>query len=109
MAQKVNIVLIDDIDETEASETVTFGLDGATYEIDLSDGNAKKLREALAPYVGSGRKITGGRRGGRPSPSRSSVGPNPKAVRDWARSNGHTVSDRGRVPAEVLAAYEAAH
>ncbi len=108
MAQKVNIVLIDDIDESEASETVTFGLDGATYEIDLNDKNAKSLRDALAQYVGAGRKVSGGRRGARPY-SRTNLGANPKAVRDWARSNGYTVSDRGRVPAEIVAAYEAAN
>ena len=63
MAQKVNIVLVDDLDGTEATETVTFGLDGTSYEIDLNDGNAASLREALSGYVGHARKVTGG--GGR--------------------------------------------
>jgi hypothetical protein len=109
MAQKVNIVLVDDIDGSEASETVSFGLDGTTYEIDLNDKNAGKLRDALATYVGHGRKVTGGGRRGRKSSGGSSSGPNPKQVRDWARSNGYEVSDRGRVPADVITAFEAAN
>ena len=107
MAQKVNIILVDDLDQSAADETVSFGLDGATYAIDLSSANAAGLREALAPYVAAGRKESGARRGGRKAAS--STGPNPREVRDWARSNGHEVSDRGRVPAEVIAAFEAAH
>ena len=108
MAQKVNIVLVDDLDGSEASETVSFGLDGTTYEIDLNDKNAGKLRDALAPYLGHARKTSGGRRG-RKSSGGGSAGPNPKLVRDWARSNGYEVSDRGRVPADVISAYEAAN
>lgn len=110
MAQKVNIVLIDDLDGTPADETVTFGLDGATYEIDLSDDNAAKLRDALAGYVGHARKVTATRRGassGRKSSGGSGV--DTKAVREWAKSNGHEVSERGRIPASVIEAYEAAH
>jgi hypothetical protein len=109
MAQKVNIVLVDDIDGGEATETVSFGIDGTTYEIDLSDKNAAKLRDALAPYLGHGRKVSGGRRGARKAGGSASLGPSPRLVRDWARSNGHVVSDRGRVPADVIAAYEAAN
>lgn len=109
MAQKVSIVLVDDIDGSEASQTVTFGLDSNTYEIDLNDENAAALRDALAGYVGHARKVTGG--GRRSATRRSSGGSNTdtKAVREWARANGHTVSDRGRVPAEIVAAYEAAN
>ena len=66
MAQKVNIVLIDDIDGSDAVETVTFGLDGTSYEIDLNKKNAAALRDALAGYVGNARKVTGSRRGRRP-------------------------------------------
>ncbi|MGI8644860.1 MAG: histone-like nucleoid-structuring protein Lsr2 [Nocardioides sp.] len=109
MAQKVNIVLVDDLDGGDASETVSFGLDGTTYEIDLSDKNAGGLRTALAPYLGHARKVTGGRRGGRKQATSSNLGPSPRLVRDWARSNGYEVSDRGRVPADVIAAYEAAN
>jgi len=110
MAQKVNIVLVDDVDGSEATETVSFGLDGTSYEIDLSDTNAGGLRNALAPYLGHARKVSGGRRGGRKAASSSTnLGPSPRLVRDWARSNGYEVSDRGRVPADVIAAYEAAN
>jgi hypothetical protein len=108
MAQKVNIVLVDDLDGSEANETVSFGLDGTTYEIDLSEKNAGGLREALAPYVAGARKTAGGRRG-RKGSTTSNLGPSPRLVRDWARSNGYEVSDRGRVPADVIAAYEAAN
>ena len=106
MAQKVNIILVDDLDQSDAEETVSFGLDGATYAIDLSGANATALREALAPYVAAARKESGARRAARKV---AVSGPNPREVRDWARSNGHEVSDRGRVPAEVIAAFEAAH
>lgn len=109
MAQKVNIILVDDIDGSEATETVTFGLDGTTYEIDLNDDNAGKLREALATYVGHGRKVGAGPRRGRRTSAPASGGPSAKEVREWARENGHDVPDRGRVSAEVREAYDAAH
>ena len=67
MAQKVHIVLEDDLDGSDATQTVSFGLDGTSYEIDLNDKNANALRDALAKYVGHGRKVTGSRRGGRRS------------------------------------------
>ncbi|QCX28714.1 histone-like nucleoid-structuring protein Lsr2 [Nocardioides jishulii] len=108
MAQKVSIVLIDDLDGSPADETVTFGLDGATYEIDLTDANAQKLRDALSGYVGHARKVTGSRRGGAARKS-SGSGTDTKAVREWAKANGYDVSERGRVPASVVAAYEAAN
>ena len=112
MAQKVNIVLVDDLDGSDATETVSFGLDGTSYEIDLNDANAAGLRDALASYVGHARKVAGSRRGGRrPAASSSSAtgGPSAKEVREWARANGHDVPDRGRVSAEVRQAYDAAH
>jgi len=112
LAQRVHIVLEDDLDGSEATETVTFGLDGATYEIDLNDDNATKLREALAVYVGHARKVTTGSRrsrGGSGSSASSSSGPSPKEIREWAREAGYTVPDRGRIPAEVRTAYDAAH
>lgn len=113
MAQKVNIVLVDDIDGSDATQTVSFGLDGANYEIDLNDANAAALREALAPYVGHGRKVGRGgggarRSGGRASGS-SGGGASAKEIRAWARENGFTVPERGRIPAEVREAYESAH
>lgn len=111
MAQKVHIVLEDDIDGSEADETVSFALDGTAYEIDLNTANAAKLREALAPYIGHGRKVAaGGRRGpGRRPAASSNGGVSPKEVREWARSNGFDVPERGRIPAEVKSAYDAAH
>jgi hypothetical protein len=107
MAQKVNIVLVDDLDGSDATQTVTFGLDGATYEIDLNDANAAALREALSGYVGHARKVTGGSRRGRKAASTSSA--STKDVREWARAQGMDVSERGRISAEVQQAYDAAH
>lgn len=112
MAQRVRIELTDDLDQTPADETLTFALDGVTYEIDLNASNAGKLREALAPYIGVGRR-TGGRKasgqasrgGGR----RRSSGSSANAIREWARAQGMEISERGRVRDEVKAAYEAAH
>ena len=108
MAQKIHIVLEDDLDGSEATETVSFGLDGTSYEIDLNEKNAAALRDALAIYVGHGRKVGAAPRRGRRSAA-SSAGPSAKEIRDWARANGHEVPDRGRVSAEVREAYAAAH
>ncbi len=108
MAQKVNIILVDDIDGSDATETVTFGLDGTSYEIDLNKKHAAGLRDAIAPYVGNARKVSGGRRGARRTTT-TAMGPSAREVRDWARSNGHTVPDRGRIPATVREAFDAAN
>jgi hypothetical protein len=107
MAQRVHIVLEDDIDGGDATETVMFGLDGVSYEIDLSDKNAAKLRDSLAKYLGSARRSAS--RGRRTPGRRSSGGPTTAQIRDWARANGHDVSDRGRISADIRAAYEAAN
>ncbi len=109
MAQKVNIVLVDDLDGSEATETVSFGLDGTTYEIDLNDANAAALREALAGYIGHGRKVGAAPRRGRRPAAAAAGGTSAKEIRDWARANGHDVPDRGRVSAEVREAYDKAH
>ena len=109
MAQKVNIVLVDDLDGSEATETLSFGLDGTSYEIDLNDANAAKLREALSGYVGHARKVGAAPRRGRKASPSSSGGPSAREIRDWARSNGHDVPARGRVSAEVREAYDRAH
>ena len=115
MAQKVNIVLVDDIDGSEAAETVSFALDGTSYEIDLNEGNATSLREALSGFVGHARKVSGGgsrRSGGgsrRSGGSSTGSSSNTRAVREWARSNGYDVSERGRISADVQQAYDAAH
>lgn len=110
MAQKVQVILVDDVDGGEATETVTFGLDGVTYEIDLNADNAAQLREALAPWIGHGRKVA---RVGAPRATRRSgssrASSNANVIREWARANGHKVNDRGRISAEIKAAYEAAH
>ncbi|UED84982.1 histone-like nucleoid-structuring protein Lsr2 [Streptomyces profundus] len=105
MAQRVVVTLSDDIDGGEAAETVAFGLDGKTYEIDLSSNNAEQLRSALAPYVEAGRKRS---RSGRTF-HRTAVAPDPKAVRAWAESNGFGVPARGRIPRKVYDAFNQAH
>lgn len=106
MAQKVNIVLVDDIDGSDASQTVTFGLDGASYEIDLNDQHATQLRDALAAYVGHARKV--GRAGARRAKASSGDGASAREIREWAKSNGHSVPERGRIPGDVREAFEAA-
>jgi hypothetical protein len=107
MAQKVQIILEDDLDGSEANETVSFSLDGTSYEIDLNEGNAAKLRDAMAVYIGHGRKVSQSSR--RTARRSTGDGHSAKEIRDWARSNGHTVPDRGRIPAEVRSAFDAAH
>ncbi|MFI9627653.1 Lsr2 family protein [Streptomyces sp. NPDC052042] len=110
MAQRVVVTLSDDIDGGSATETVIFGLDGKSYEIDLNASNAKKLRKALAPYVSAGRKQTStGKRGRKPTSYRhTSLEPDPAAVRAWARSHQMEVPARGRIPKKVYEAFRAA-
>jgi len=108
MAQRVNVVLVDDVDGSDAAETVTFGIDGTEYEIDLSAANAAKLRDALAVYVGHGRRTGGRRRRGAPRNSAKSAA-TPAEIREWARNNGWDIPDRGRVAGEVREAFDAAH
>lgn len=108
MAQKIHIVLEDDLDGSEATETVTFGIDGTSYEIDLNDKHAAKLRDVLAPYVGHGRKVGSAPRRGRKA-AVSTGGASAREIRDWARSNGYDVPDRGRVSADVREAFEKAN
>jgi hypothetical protein len=109
MAQKVHIVLEDDLDGSEATETVSFALDGTSYEIDLNADNAAQLRDALAAYIGHSRKVAGGARRGARRPVAANGGASAKEVREWARSNGFDVPDRGRIPAEVRSAFDAAN
>jgi hypothetical protein len=103
----VNVVLIDDIDGSDAEETVSFALDGKEYAIDLNAKNAKKLRDALAPFVGHARRETGGRRRSRSSGAAAKG--SAAEIREWARENGYDVPARGRVSSEVRAAWEAAN
>jgi hypothetical protein len=110
MAQRVNVVLVDDIDGSDAVETVGFALDGVDYEIDLSEKHAADLRNAVSLYVGHARR-TGGRRKGakRSSSPASSEATSAADIRAWARENGWDVPERGRVSAEVREAYAAAN
>jgi len=109
MAQKTIVQLIDDLDQGKAEETVTFGLDGSSYEIDLSKKNAAKLRDVLSVYVanarrvsrGSGRSSSGSRRGRAGRGDREQT----QAIREWARKNGYKVGEKGRIPATILEAY----
>ena len=114
MAQKVQVTLVDDLDGSSADETLTFGLDGVSYEIDLSKGNAKKFRDSLNAYVGAARRSGRAARGrprGRASRSRVVAGGGAATsdVRAWARSKGIKVNERGRIAADIVAKYEAAH
>ena len=119
MAQKVQVLLVCDLhaDEVEGTETLTFGLDGSSYEIDACDDHAVELRDAFAPFVGAARRAG---RGSATSPQRRSSRAGARGaasgdkqrvaqIRAWARNNGHQVSERGRIAATVLQAYEAAH
>ncbi len=116
MVQRVQVILEDDMTGGEASETVEFALDGVSYEIDLNDDNAAKLRDALAPWIAEARRSGGRRqtrrRGG--AGSASAGGSSAKSdelaqMREWGRANGFKVSSRGRVSQELQDAYAAAH
>jgi hypothetical protein len=112
MAKRVQVILEDDLDGSEADETVSFALDGAAYEIDLSADHANELRETLARFVGHARKADNSVRTPRPGRPRSAARIDReqiKAIRDWARRNGHPVSERGRVAAHIVDAYNTAH
>src|SRR3954462_1837022 len=113
MARQVITTLIDDLDGKKADRTVEFSLDGASYTIDLSDANAGKLRKALDPFISAGTRVgrssgrarhVGAVTSGRTAGSRDEN----KAIRDWAASNGHQISERGRIPQSVSDAYRAA-
>lgn len=115
MAKKVTVTLVDDFDgEGPADETVEFSIDGVSYEIDLSGRNAQKLRDEFKPWIEAGRRV-GGRRRGRPGAAapgvrgRGSIDREQSAaIREWARRNGHKVSTRGRIPADIIEAFHAA-
>ncbi|MFJ9729646.1 Lsr2 family protein [Streptomyces sp. NPDC101209] len=105
MAQKIITQVLDDLDGSEASETIVFGLDGKTYEIDLNDKNAAKLRKAFAPYVEKGRKVNQPRVGRRGTAGRDAADGDPTLIRMWAKENGYEVNERGRVPKDIKEAY----
>ena len=109
MAQKIQILLVDDLDGGEAEGTVRFGLDGVDYEIDLSAEHAEALRRALAPFIDAARRGPGvGRQQGRGGQRAGASGLDTTEVREWARAQGIEVKDRGRIPAEVVARFKAA-
>ena len=109
MAQQVLVTLTDDLDGSEADETVTFALDGASYEIDLNAKNAASLRKALDKYMVRARKPSGpsGARRGRSSRRRAAraADVDPKVVRAWAQEHGLEISSRGRIPSEIISRY----
>jgi hypothetical protein len=114
MAQQTTVRFIDDLDGSDASGTVDFSLDGRHYQVDLSEENATKLRDALAPFIDVARKAGG--RGGRGRQRQTAVAEksarskraDTTAIRAWAREHGHKVSDRGRIAKSVIEAYQAA-
>jgi hypothetical protein len=121
MAQRVQVLLVCDVhddDTTPGTETISFSLDGTNYEIDVCDDHAAELRDAYAPYVGAGRRISGARTGGRRAAARPAAAVRPAAgsdrqragdIRAWAKAKGLAVNERGRIPATIVAEYQAAH
>jgi hypothetical protein len=110
VAQKVEVTLVDDLDGGAADETVTFAIDGTSYEIDLSGKNAQKLRDAVTPFLGAARKVgrVSGRGGrGRSGGSATVDREQNQAIREWAKKKGLNVSERGRIPAEIVERYHA--
>lgn len=109
MAQKVNIILVDDLDGGSADENVKFGLDGVNYEIDLSAANAAELRSSLERFINAARKAPGGGRAQRAKAPAGGRGHDSAQIRQWARDNGYTVNSRGRIQAEIQEAYQKAN
>lgn len=107
MAQKTVVVLSDDLDGSEANETINFALDGAEYEIDLNNDHAKELRQALERFTAVARKTSGSR--GRPAGRRSKSGVDTRAIRLWAAENGYNVNTRGRIQSDIIEKYQTAH
>jgi hypothetical protein len=103
--QKIVQTLVDDIDGSEATTTLTFSVSGVDYTIDLNDKNIAKFEKAITPFVQNAQRV-GGRR--QRSASVTKLASNAKTVRSWAQANGYAVPDRGRIPGQILAAYEAA-
>ncbi|SDC33726.1 histone-like nucleoid-structuring protein Lsr2 [Actinokineospora iranica] len=114
MAQRTIVELVDDLDGSVSDDisTVSFGLDGAQYEIDLTAANAELLRKTLDDFTAAARRV-----GGRIKRAAHTPAPNPdarskeqtKAIRDWARQNDYDISERGRIPATIIEAFEEAH
>jgi hypothetical protein len=107
MAQRIQTLLIDDLDGGEAAGTVRFGLDGTEYEIDLSAAHSDELRQALGQYLAHARRASGTARNAART-RRGSTAIDTAKVRDWAKGQGIEVKDRGRVPADVVEQYKTA-
>lgn len=116
MAKQVITLLTDDLDGSEADRTVEFGLDGVSYTIDLSDRNIGKLRKVLDPYLAVAARV---RRNGREAPTATRNQPSTatlvsaratnKSIREWAAENGYELAARGRIPIDVVKAYQQHH
>jgi hypothetical protein len=105
MSRSVSVIVTDDLDGSEGADTVSFGLDGVSYEIDLGEANRERLEEDLAPFIAVGRRAN---RASRPRGVSRAASSSP-AVRAWARENGLEISERGRISADIVRQYEAAH
>jgi hypothetical protein len=107
VAKQTTVTLVDDLDGSEADEQLEFAVDGKAYEIDLSAANSARLRDALAPFISAARRTGGRRRSAaaatpvRPSTDREQN----QAIREWAARQGMKISERGRIPSNVLEAY----
>lgn len=104
MALKITKTLVDDIDGSAATASISFALNGVSYEIDLNDQHQAKLASALDPYIARARRV-----GGKRAPRKAGGSSNTNEIRTWALANGHKVADRGRIPAEVIEAYKKAN
>lgn len=106
--KKTQVLLIDDLDETEAADTIEFAYKGVCYEIDLSAEHIAEMDEAFAKWVAAARRVTGrAGRGQRRSSARPTSVHDTSAIREWARTQGITVSDRGRISSEIIERYYA--
>lgn len=105
MSKSVSVIVTDDLDGSANAETVSFGLDGVAYEVDLGQKNRSKLENALAPFIEAGRRVPVGGRRRRAGRSGSAI--DHTAVRAWARAAGLKVSERGRISADIMRQYEA--
>lgn len=112
MAQKTVVELVDDLDGGKADETVAFALDGVEFLIDLSTENAARLRDSMAEFVGHARKVGGAKRVKGAAPRKSSTNgdkPDNQAIREWARSQGENIAERGRIPQALVVRFQEAH
>jgi hypothetical protein len=107
MSKSVSVIITDDLDGSQNAETVLFGLDGVTYEVDLGKKNRARFQKSLQPFMETGRRVTQRRTAGASRGTGS--GPGRAAVRAWAAGQGLKVSERGRISAEVMSRYDAAH